>query len=82
MNQKHLLRFIKAKLRKNPEVSTLYIRSWYICIYVLITYHQEIVIYRDGQHLTLSGVFQSLNLSAYDLSIDTLDMHVSNTFVF
>ncbi|CAO3677841.1 unnamed protein product [Umbelopsis ramanniana] len=54
MNQKHLLRFIKAKLRKNPE---------------------EVVIYRDGKHLTLSGVFQSLNLSAYDLSIDTLDMH-------
>jgi hypothetical protein len=25
MNQKHLLRFIKAKLRKNPEVS---IRIW------------------------------------------------------
>ncbi|KAI9286910.1 hypothetical protein BC943DRAFT_378982 [Umbelopsis sp. AD052] len=54
MNQKHLLRFIKAKLRKNPD---------------------EVVIYRDGKHLTLSGVFQSLNLSAYDLSIDTLDMH-------
>ncbi|CAO3689884.1 unnamed protein product [Umbelopsis vinacea] len=54
MNQKHLLRFIKAKLRKNPD---------------------EVVIYRDDKHLTLSGVFESLNLSAYDLSIDTLDMH-------
>ncbi|KAJ3246799.1 AMP deaminase [Chytriomyces hyalinus] len=54
MNQKHLLRFIKAKLKKRPD---------------------EIVIFRDGKHLTLEKVFESLNLTAYDLSIDTLDMH-------
>ncbi|KAJ3069940.1 AMP deaminase [Podochytrium sp. JEL0797] len=54
MNQKHLLRFIKAKLKKKPD---------------------EVVIFRDGKHLTLSQVFQSLHLTAYDLSIDTLDMH-------
>ena len=36
---------------------------------------QDIVIFRDGKHLTLEEVFQSLNLTAYDLSIDTLDMH-------
>jgi AMP deaminase len=33
------------------------------------------VIYRDNDHLTLKGVFESLGLTAYDLSIDTLDMH-------
>jgi AMP deaminase len=55
MNQKHLLRFIKSKLKKHPD---------------------EIVIIRDGKHLTLAEVFQSINLTAYDLSIDTLDMHV------
>ncbi len=54
MNQKHLLRFIKFKLRKNPD---------------------EVVIFRDGKNLTLEQVFQSLKLTAYDLSIDTLDMH-------
>ncbi|KAI7878637.1 AMP deaminase [Lichtheimia hyalospora FSU 10163] len=54
MNQKHLLRFIKSKMKKNPD---------------------DVVIYRDDQHLTLKGVFESLNLTAYDLSIDTLDMH-------
>ncbi|KAG0174006.1 AMP deaminase [Apophysomyces sp. BC1015] len=54
MNQKHLLRFIKAKMKKCPE---------------------DVVIYRDDKHLTLAGVFESLNLTAYDLSIDTLDMH-------
>ena len=32
-------------------------------------------IQRDGSFLTLSEVFCSLNLTAYDLSIDTLDMH-------
>ncbi|KAJ3037994.1 AMP deaminase [Rhizophlyctis rosea] len=54
MNQKHLLRFIKAKLKKAPG---------------------DTVTFRDGRYLTLAEVFQSLNLTAYDLSIDTLDMH-------
>lgn len=54
MNQKHLLRFIKSKLKKCPK---------------------DIVIYRDNKYLTLEQVFESLNLTAYDLSIDTLDMH-------
>jgi AMP deaminase len=59
MNQKHLLRFIKHKLRYTPH---------------------EVVTYRDGRYLTLGEVFQSLHLTAYDLSIDTLDMHANNTF--
>ncbi|KAJ3162014.1 AMP deaminase [Geranomyces michiganensis] len=54
MNSKHLLRFIKYKLKRNPD---------------------DIVTYRDNQHLTLKQVFESLHLTAYDLSIDTLDMH-------
>ena len=56
MNQKHLLRFIKSKMKKCPD---------------------EFVMYRDGKSLTLREVFESINLTAYDLSIDTLDMHVS-----
>ena len=36
----------------------------------------EVVIFRDGQYLTLAQVFQSLNLRPYDLSVDTLDVHV------
>lgn len=59
MNQKHLLRFIKSKMKKNPD---------------------EVVLDRDGRLLTLAEVFQSINLTAYDLSIDTLDMHVSSNF--
>ncbi|KAJ1960294.1 AMP deaminase, partial [Dipsacomyces acuminosporus] len=54
MNQKHLLRFIKYKLKTEPD---------------------KPVIVRGGQMLTLRQVFESLNLTAYDLSIDTLDMH-------
>ncbi|KAI0531606.1 hypothetical protein GGR58DRAFT_493041 [Xylaria digitata] len=54
MNQKHLLRFIKSKMKKCPD---------------------EFVLSRDGKNLTLREVFQSINLTAYDLSIDTLDMH-------
>ncbi|KZP06449.1 AMP deaminase [Athelia psychrophila] len=54
MNQKHLLRFIKSKMKRSP---------------------QDVVIFRDGAELTLEQVFNSLKLTAYDLSIDTLDMH-------
>ncbi|KAJ2474057.1 AMP deaminase [Coemansia sp. RSA 2322] len=54
MNQKHLLRFIKYKLKNEPD---------------------RPVIVRDGKTLTMRQVFESLNLTAYDLSIDTLDMH-------
>ena len=57
MNQKHLLRFIKSKMKKSPD---------------------EVVLFRDGKYLTLREVFESINLTAYDLSIDTLDMHVSS----
>lgn len=56
MNQKHLLRFIKSKMKKYPN---------------------EVVLFRDDKYLTLKEVFESINLTAYDLSIDTLDMHVS-----
>ncbi|KAJ9191462.1 hypothetical protein DTO021D3_2948 [Paecilomyces variotii] len=60
MNQKHLLRFIKSKMKKSPD---------------------EVVLFRDGKHLTLKEVFESINLTAYDLSIDTLDMHAhTDTF--
>lgn len=57
MNQKHLLRFIKSKMKRSPD---------------------DTVIFRDGAELTLKEVFDSLNLTAYDLSIDTLDMHAHN----
>lgn len=59
MNQKHLLRFIKSKMKKASH---------------------EVVIYRDDHELTLEQVFQTLNLTAYDLSIDTLDMHAHQEF--
>lgn len=60
MNQKHLLRFIKSKMKKHPD---------------------ELVLRRDGKFLTLKEVFESINLTAYDLSIDTLDMHAhTDTF--
>ncbi|XVE97109.1 hypothetical protein REPUB_Repub02eG0282400 [Reevesia pubescens] len=58
MNQKHLLRFIKSKLRKEPD---------------------EVVIFRDGTYLTLQEVFESLDLSGYDLNVDLLDVHADKS---
>lgn len=36
---------------------------------------EEIVHVEQGREQTLREVFQSMNLTAYDLSVDTLDMH-------
>ncbi|KAK6922075.1 AMP deaminase [Dillenia turbinata] len=58
MNQKHLLRFIKSKLRKEPD---------------------EVVIFRDGKYLTLREVFESLDLTGYDLNVDLLDVHADKS---
>ncbi|GCB71197.1 hypothetical protein scyTo_0008783 [Scyliorhinus torazame] len=60
MNQKHLLRFIKRSMKKNPD---------------------EIIRTENGKGQTLKDVFESMNLTAYDLSVDTLDVHADrNTF--
>ncbi|XP_043572442.1 AMP deaminase 2-like isoform X4 [Chiloscyllium plagiosum] len=60
MNQKHLLRFIKRSMKKNPG---------------------EIIHVENGKGQTLKDVFETMNLTAYDLSVDTLDMHADrNTF--
>ncbi|KAF3431395.1 hypothetical protein FNV43_RR26126 [Rhamnella rubrinervis] len=58
MNQKQLLRFIKMKLRKEPD---------------------EVVIFRDGKYLTLKEVFESLDLTGYDLNVDLLDVHADKS---
>uniref|UniRef100_UPI00398F7952 AMP deaminase 2-like isoform X2 n=1 Tax=Pristiophorus japonicus TaxID=55135 RepID=UPI00398F7952 len=44
-------------------------------------YPDEIVHVENGKGQTLKDVFESMNLTAYDLSVDTLDMHADrNTF--
>ena len=56
MTQKHLLRFIKSRLKRCGDE----------------------VVYQDSttnRTYTLQQLFHELNLSAYDLSIDTLSMH-------
>ena len=39
-------------------------------------FKQEVVIHRNGKDLTLQQVFESLNLQAHELSVDSLDVHV------
>ncbi|CAJ2675432.1 unnamed protein product [Trifolium pratense] len=58
MHQWDLLKFIKNKLRKEPD---------------------EVVIYRDGTYLTLKEVFESLDLTGYDLNVDLLDVHADKS---
>jgi len=59
MNQKHLLRFIKRKLKQNPE--------------------DKVFKSKQGQVWTLAEVFQNLNLTAYELSVDTLNVHADQS---
>jgi len=58
MHPKHLLRFIKKKLKRDRD---------------------RVVIHRDGKDLTLAEVFESLNLTDHDLSLDMLDVHADNS---
>ncbi|XP_038062446.1 AMP deaminase 2-like isoform X2 [Patiria miniata] len=61
MNQKHLLRFIKKKMKTEVD--------------------RPVCKNKDGSTLTLKQVFDSLNLTAYDINVDTLDVHADrNTF--
>jgi len=46
----------------------------YTCIYT-----HRIVIFRDGKDMTLSEVFESLQMTSYDLSLDILDVHADNS---
>ena len=42
---------------------------------------EEVVCSAKGNDMTLTNVFDSMNLSAYDLSVDMLDVHADrNTF--
>lgn len=61
-NQKHLLRFIKRKVRDHGD--------------------EEVLQNRDDPSkppLTLHEVFQSLDLTPHELSVDTLDVHADKT---
>jgi hypothetical protein len=55
MNQKHLLRFIKKKIRDSGN--------------------EVVCLNKKSQELTLNQVFEEMNLSAYDLTVDMLDVH-------
>jgi len=62
MNQKHLLNFIKNKLKTNGDM--------------IVMKHQT----KDP--LTLKQVFDDMNLTPYDLSIDRLSMHAVRSIFF
>ncbi len=68
MTQKHLLRFIKSKLKKSPDDNVLRASG------AIKRGHVP-----EG-NVTLSQLFESLGVTAYDLSVDTLDMHAHSTF--
>ncbi|KAK9159112.1 hypothetical protein Scep_005686 [Stephania cephalantha] len=40
---------------------------------------RKVVIFRDGTYLTLKEVFESLDLTGYDLNVDLLDVHADKS---
>jgi AMP deaminase len=62
MNQKHLLRFIKKKIKTDGDM-------------VVFNYPHK-------GPMTLNQVFEELNLTPYDLSVDKLAMHAVFRFLF
>uniref|UniRef100_A0A914GU46 AMP deaminase n=1 Tax=Globodera rostochiensis TaxID=31243 RepID=A0A914GU46_GLORO len=54
MNHKHLLRFIKKKMRTDAD---------------------EVVQEKNGKKVTMSQLFQQMDIRPYDLSVDMLDVH-------
>lgn len=50
------------------------------CLIYLLKMFQDEVLVRDGEVLTLAQVFETLGITAYDLSHDMLDMHANDTF--
>jgi AMP deaminase len=78
MNQKHLLQFIKKKLKSCGDEVVIHRDGKDLTLMQVTT-----LFYCPRRHrlATLAQVFDSLNLTPYVLSVDTLDMHADrNTF--
>ena len=76
MNQKHLLRFIKKSLKTDgkEKVGHLEVKVKDIQI-------RKQVCMNGTDEMTMDEVFKSMNLTAYDLTVDMLDVHADrNTF--
>ena len=90
MHQKHLLRFIKSKLRKVfPSFGCLCFvqntsfwngsaekRNKTIKIFQIQKEPDEVVIFRDGKYLTLREVFESLSLTGCGSVLFSLNLNI------
>ena len=56
MNHKHLLRYIKKKMKTSGN--------------------EAVCLSSDGNQMTLNQLFDEMNLTAYELTVDMLDVHV------
>ncbi|PIO54356.1 hypothetical protein TELCIR_24282, partial [Teladorsagia circumcincta] len=72
MNQKHLLRFIKKKIR--TEANTVVLEK--VLVPSVTATDSE-----NNKPVTMKEVFKKMGIDAYDLSVDMLDVHADrNTF--
>ena len=69
MNQKHLLRYIKKTLKSDGDIPVIKVPHPYLA--GLKTCSPQ----AGTGTMTLKQVFESMNLTPYDLTIDMLDCH-------
>lgn len=78
MNQKHLLRFIKKKIRSSPDEVVIDSKG------IKLTLAQVCMhaVYQLVWTVFVHKVFEEMNLRAYDLNVDTLDVHAVSYRLF
>lgn len=74
MNQKHLLRFIKKTLKNNADEVVTDTKG-NGTLFLIMSEKLLMLLLFSGKQMTLADVFQSMNLTTYDLTVDMLDVH-------
>lgn len=74
MNQKHLLRFIKKKIKSCPDEVVIDNKTNRLTL-AQVTSILSSLTHVVTNYCFVPKVFQEMKLKAYDLSVDTLDMH-------
>lgn len=75
MNQKHLLRFIKKTLKNNADEVVTITKGNKFLIQKVFENTEMVLFWIAGKPMSLADVFQSMNLTTYDLTVDMLDVH-------
>lgn len=79
MNQKHLLRFIKKKIKSCPDEVVINSKGIKLTLaQVCVRWYQAT--YANKNYFV--KVFEEMHLNSYDLNVDTLDVHAVRVHMY